>query len=119
MEMSGSMQVVMMKLMVFRVYVVRNLERILLMKSALYMTVGNTVFRKRDSELMTYKSDSSKNHIMVRNKNKKRVRDIKIISEEKIAQQHQLLVTGIMICAVKEVVKPYALKRKGMEVIGG
>ena len=98
-------------------YGVRNLEgeRILEMGSALDMTVCNTFFKKHDSRLMTITSGSSKtqiDYIMVRNKDRKRVRDVKVFPVEENVQQHQLLVCDIMICAVNEVVKPFVPKRK-------
>ena len=95
----------------------RNLERerILEMGSALDMIVCNTFFRKRDTRLITYKSGPFKiqiDYIMVRNKDRKRVRDVKVITGEEFAQHHQLLICYRIICAVKEVKKPFVPKRK-------
>ena len=43
---------------------------------------------------------------MVRNKKEKeRIRDVHVIPGER---QHQLLLCNIMVCAVKDVVKPFA-----------
>ena len=86
----------------------RNLERerILEMGSALDMIVCNTFFKKRDTRLITYKSGPFKvqiDYIMVRNKDRKRVRDVKVIAGEEFAQHHQLLICYRIICAKESV----------------
>ena len=53
---------------------------------------------------MIYRLGPSKTqiyYIMVRNKDIKKVIDVKVIAGEEVAQQHQLLICGIIICAVK------------------
>lgn len=82
------------------------------MGSALDKTVCN-------NQLIKYLSGLSKTQIhytMVRNKDRKRERDVKVFPGEEVAQQHQLLVCDL-ISAVKEVVEPFAPK-KGQEVKG-
>ena len=72
------------------------------MGSALDMIVVIIFFKKRDTQLITYISRLSKtqiDYIMVRNKSRKRVRDVKVIADEEVAQQRQLLICDIMICA--------------------
>ena len=64
---------------------VRNLdaERILEMGSALGMVVWITFLQKRDTRIITYASGTSKTQIdykMMRNKDRKRVRDVKVIA---------------------------------------
>lgn len=49
---------------------------------------------------------------MVKNKNRNRVGGVNIIPGKEVVQQYQLLVCNIMIYAIKEVVKPFAQKRK-------
>ena len=48
---------------------------------------------------------------MVRNKDRKRVRDVKVIPGEKVVQQQQLLVFDIMIGLLKKLVKPFVAKK--------
>ena len=49
---------------------------------------------------------------MVRNKDRKRVVDVKVTAREGVAQHHQLLICDIMICAITEVKKPFVPKIK-------
>lgn len=98
-------------------YGIRNIEgeRILEMGSALDMVVCNTLFKKRESRLVTYKSGLSKtqiDYIMVRSCDKKIVRDVKVIFGEEVAQQHQLLVCDLEVGLVRGVKKPFVPKRK-------
>ena len=95
----------------------RNLEgeRILELGLALDMVVCNTFFKKRDSRLVTYTSGASKtqiDYIMVRNKDKKFVKDVKVIPGEEVVQQHQLLVCDFKVDKVKMARKPFVPKRK-------
>ena len=50
-------------------------------------------------------------YIMVRNKDRKRVRDVKVIPGEKVVQQKQQLVFDIMIGLLKKLVKPFVAKK--------
>ena len=95
----------------------RNLEgeRIIEMGSALDMIVYYTFFKKCDTRLIVYTSGTSKtliDYIMVRNKDRKRVVDVKVAAREGVPQHHQLLICDIMICAIREVKKPFAPKIK-------
>ena len=79
------------------------------MGSALGMVVWITFLQKRDTRIITYASGTSKTQIdytMMRNKDRKRVRDVKVIAWQKVPQQ-----CDIMICAVKEIKKLFGLKR--------
>ena len=79
------------------------------------MIACNTFFKKPDTRLITYTSGPSKtkiDYIMVRKRDIKRTRDVKVIAGEEVAQQHQLLICDIMICAVKEVKKHFVPKRR-------
>ena len=98
-------------------YGTRNIEgeRILEMSAALDMVVCNTFFQKRDSRLITYSSGLSTtqiDYILVRNADKKVVKDVKVIAGEEAAQQHRLLVCDVVVHLVKEVKKPFVPKRK-------
>lgn len=85
------------------------------MGSALDTTICSTFFKKCDSQLITYTSVPSKiqiDYVMIGNKDRKRVRVVKVILEEEVVQQHQVVLCDIMIRVVKEVVKPFLSKRK-------
>ena len=69
-------------------------KRVLEKRSALDMLVFSTLSKKLDSQTIAYTPGSSKTkivYIMVRNKERKKVRDIKVIHGEEVAQQDQLL----------------------------
>ena len=90
-------------------------ERILEMGAALDLVVCNTFFKKRESRLVTYRSglcSTQIDYILVRNVDKKAVKDIKVISGEEVAQQHQLLISDLIVYLVKERKKPFVTKRK-------
>ena len=58
------------------------------MESALDMTICNIFFKKHDNQLVTYASGPSKNqigYIMVRNKDRKRVRNAKVFLGKEVA----------------------------------
>ena len=83
-------------------FVTRNVEgeRILEMGAALDMIVCNTFYKKRDSRLVTYNSGDCKtqiDYIMVRKADAKAVKDVKVLSGEEVAQQHQLLVCDLYV----------------------
>ena len=85
---------------------VRNTEgeRILEMGAALDMVVCNTWFRKKDSRIITYSPDDCStqiDHILVRNKDRKLVKKVKVISSKEVVSQH-----------CKEEKQPFIPKRK-------
>lgn len=85
------------------------------MRSALGMITCNTFSKKRDTPLITCTSgltNTQTDYIIVRTKDSKRVKVVKVIVVEYVAQQHQLVICDIMICAAREVKKPLKLKRK-------
>ena len=59
------------------------------------LLLGNTCFKKRDSHLITYKSGNAATQIdfiLFRSAMPRLVTDVKVISGEEVALQHQLLV---------------------------
>ena len=57
--------------------------------------IGNTFFVKRDSHLMTYQSGNAKTQIdfiLLRKRNLKMAKDIKVITSEECVPQHKLLI---------------------------
>ena len=90
-------------------------ERILELGAALDKVVCNTFFKKRDSRLVTYKSGQCSTQIdyfMVQRKDWKSIKDVKVISGEEVAQQHQLLVCDLLVPMIKKVKKLFRPKRK-------
>ena len=70
-------------------------ERILEYALAFDLLLGNTCFKKRDSHLITYKSDNAATQIdfiLFPRAMSKLVTDVKVIPGEEVALQHQLLV---------------------------
>ena len=62
-------------------------ERILEYGLAMDMLVANTVFKKRESHLITYESGAAKtqvDYLLVRNRDRKSLRDVKVIPSEEI-----------------------------------
>ena len=90
----------------------KSREKILEMGSALDMTVCNTFLQTHDSQHRTCPSGPSKIEINYIHKDRKRVRDVKVIPREEVAWQEQLFVFDIMIGAVKKVEKSFTPKRK-------
>ena len=73
-------------------------ERILEFSNATEMVVANTLFKKRDSRLVTYESGNSStqiDYVMVRKANRKLVRDVKVIAGEECAPQHKLVICDL------------------------
>ena len=69
--------------------------RILEYALAFDLLLGDTCFKKRDSHLMTYKSDNAATQIdfiLLPRAMRKLVTDVKVIPGEEVALQHQLLV---------------------------
>ena len=96
---------------------VRNTEgkRVLEIDTALDMLVCNTWFKKRDSRLITYSSDACNpqiDYILVRNKDRKPVKDVKVIPSGEVASQHRIVVSDVKIkpCEVEK--QPFIPKRR-------
>ena len=96
---------------------VRNTEGgcILEMGAALDMVVCNTWFKKRDSRIITYSSGDCStqiDYILVRNKDRKLVKDVTIISREEVLSQHRIVVLDVKIKFCKEEKQLFIPKRK-------
>ncbi|VDP21805.1 unnamed protein product [Heligmosomoides polygyrus] len=77
-------------------------ERILEYAESHNLTIVNTVFRKRDSYLISYYSRSSKSHgqidfVLVKDRDRSIVTDAKIMPYETVAPQHRPLIYTIKI----------------------
>ena len=95
----------------------RNLEgeRILEFGEATEMLVANSFFRKRDSHLITYQSGSATtqvDYIMVKQRDLKLIKDVKVIPSEECVPQHKLLVCDLRIRASKSKPKSFTPKRR-------
>ena len=93
----------------------RNLEgeRILEFAVANDLVVGNSFFQKRDSHLITYASGPSHSQIdfiLMRKRDLKLVKDIKVIPSEECAPQHKLLVCDLNVKAPAYHSKPFTPK---------
>ena len=68
---------------------------------ALDLAIGNTLFKKRKSHLVTYKSGGAATQIdfiLFRKSMCRNILDVKVIPGEKVALQHQLLVCDMVVC---------------------
>ena len=73
-------------------------EHVLEMGTALDMIVCNTWFKKRDSRLITCSSgafNTQIDYILVRNKDRKLVKDVKVIPSEEVVSQHHIVVSDV------------------------
>ena len=98
-------------------YGVRNSEgeRILEFGLALDIVVCNTLFQKRDSRLITFSSGDSNtqiDYIMMKGRDKRFLKDVKVIPSEEVFTQHKLVVCDLSIKVKKEKKKPYTPKLK-------
>ena len=98
-------------------YGVRNAEgeRILEFGLALDMVVCNTLFQKRSSRLITFSSGGSNtqiDYIMMKSRDKRFLKDVKVIPSEEVFSQHKLVVCDLSIRIKKEKTKPYIPKLK-------
>ena len=62
--------------------------------------IGNTFFVKRDSHLITYQSGNAKTQIdfiLLRKRNLKMAKDIKVIPSEECVPQHKLLICELRL----------------------
>ena len=75
-------------------------ERILEFAVAHDLLVGNTLFKKRDSHLITYSSGNLRtqiDYILYRKSFRGAVRNVKVIPSEECVQQHQLVVCDFSV----------------------
>ena len=79
------------------------------------MVVADTLFKKRDSRLVTYESGNSStqiDYVLVRKANRKLIRDMKVVAGERCAPQHKLVVCDVNIKSMVERKRPFAPRRK-------
>ena len=72
-------------------------------------------FSRRDSRLVTYVSGTVRtqiDYIMVKSKDKKFFKDVKVAPGEEVVQQHQLLLCDILMGPIKNYRKIFVPKRK-------
>ena len=75
--------------------------------------IGNTFFVKRDSHLITYQSGNAKTQIdfiLLRKRNLKMAKDIKVIPSEECVPQHKLLICELRLKTPKPHPKPFSPK---------
>ena len=90
-------------------------ERILEFCEATHMMVANTLFKKRESRLVTYQSGNSSSqidYILVRKTHRKFVRDVKVIAGEECVTQHRLVVCDLSVKSVNKAKRPSVARRK-------
>ena len=66
------------------------------------LVIGNTLFEKRDSHLITYASGDNQtqiDYILIRRRLRKFIRDVKVIPGEECLSQHRLLVCILQVTA--------------------
>ncbi|VDP30874.1 unnamed protein product [Heligmosomoides polygyrus] len=77
-------------------------ERILKYAESHSLTIVNTVFRKRDSHLISYYSGSSKSQrdfVLVKDRDRSLVTDAKVVPYETVAPQHRPLICTLKIAS--------------------
>ena len=90
-------------------------ERILEFCSALDMVIGNTLFKKRDSHLITFSSGGARtqiDYILVNSRHRKLIQNVKVIPREQAFTQHKLLVCDLALQQPKTKKKPFHPKIK-------
>ena len=85
-------------------------DRVLEFAVANDFVIGNTFFVKRDSHLITYQSGNAKTQIdfiLLRKRNLKMAKDIKVIPSEECVPQHKLLICELRLKTPKPHPKPF------------
>ena len=75
-------------------------ERLLESLQTLELFAANTGFKKKQEQLIMYRSaghDTQVDYVLVRKEDKKRIKDAKVLPFEAVTRQHRLLVVGIVI----------------------
>ena len=95
----------------------RNTEGkpVLEMGTALNMVVCNTWFKKRDSRLITYSSggcNTQADYIPIKNKDRKLVKDVKVIPSEEVISQHYIVFSNVKIKPCKIEKQHFIPKRR-------
>ena len=88
-------------------------DRVLEFAVANDFVIGNTFFVKRDSHLITYQSGNAKTQIdfiLLRKRNLKMAKDIKVIPSEECVPQHKLLICELRLRTPKPHPKPFSPK---------
>ena len=88
-------------------------DRVLEFAVANDFVIGNTFFVKRDSHLITYQSGNAKTQIdfiLLRKRNLKMAKDIKVIPSEECVPQHKLLICELRLRTPKPHSKPFSPK---------
>ena len=76
-------------------------DRVLELALAHNLLVGNTLFIKRDSHLVTFSSGGNLtqvDYILFRKNFRRSVKDVKVICSEEVVRQHKLLVCDFKVC---------------------
>ena len=88
-------------------------DRVLEFAVANDFVIGNTFFVKRDSHLITYQSGNAKTQIdfiLLRKRNLKMAKNIKVIPSEECVPQHKLLICELRLKTPKPHPKPFSPK---------
>ena len=98
-------------------YGVRNKlgERVLEFCATMNITVGNTLFKKKTSHLVTYESVSSKTqvyHCLVMRNKRKFLEDMKVLSSEECITKHKPLVCDFKTRKVQDTSRKFLSRRK-------
>src|SRR6218665_4199954 len=72
-------------------------ERFLEMAQGLDLTIMNTYFKKPEEQKITYRSGTRSSQILVRNEDRKQIRDCKVIPGEAVVAQHRILVMDLIM----------------------
>ena len=76
-------------------------SRILEFADGLNLVICNTLFTKQEAKLVTYVAGPVKSTVMVRQEDKAKVRNVKVISSEECVPKHKLLVMDMWLKATK------------------
>ncbi len=90
-------------------------DRLLEFAVAHDLVVGNSLFTKKEEHLITYQSgpcQSQIDYILVRKRDFRSVKDIKVICGEECAPQHRLLVGDLRLSFSKPQPQPFVPKRR-------
>jgi len=83
-------------------------SRILEFADGLNLVICNTLFTKQEAKLVTYVAGPVKNtvdYIMVRQEDKGKIHNVKVITSEECVPKHKLLVMDMWFKATKEIRK--------------
>jgi len=96
-------------------------SRILEFADGLNLVICNTLFIKQESKLVTYVAGSAKstvNYIMVRQGDKVKICNVKVIPNEECVPKHKLLVIDMRFNTTKSITKEVRAKSTCMETQG-